>query len=181
MQRITSSDQQNEQINIKEINHLSDQEQAERIADKFYSIPNEYEALKMEDIIIPPFNAKDIPQFHLSQVWLHLTQLKTNKATVPGDFPAKLTKEFALYIAEPLTDIINTAVRRGEYLKLYIFKNCTPVSKSYPPKISAEVRNISGLFTFDKIMEKLIFKLIISDMRDNIDPSQYGNQKGVCQ
>ena len=105
LKRITSSDQQSEQITIEEINHLSDQEQDEKIADKFSSIPNEYDSLKTEDIIIPPFSEKEVPQFHPSQVWLHLTQLKTNKATVPGDFPAKLTKEFAAYIAEPLTDI----------------------------------------------------------------------------
>ena len=133
MKRITSSDQQSEQITIEEINHLSDQEQAEKIADKFSSIPNEYDSLKTEDIIIPPLSEKEVPQFHPSQVWLHLTQLKTNKATVPGDFPAKLTKEFAAYIAEPLTDIINSGVRRGEYPKLYKFENCTPVPKSYPP------------------------------------------------
>ena len=41
------------------------------------------------------------------------------------------------------------------------------------------MRNINGLLTFDKIMEKLISELIISDMRLHLDPSQYGNQKGI--
>ena len=168
-----------QQINIDEINHLPDQEQAEIIAEKFSSIQNEYQPLKTEDISVPPFSEKDIPQFHPSQVWLHLTQLKTNKATVPGDFPAKLIKQFAAYLAEPLTDIINTSVRLGEYPQLYKFEICTPVPKSYPPQTTSQVRNISGLLTFDKIMEKLISELIISDMSPNMDPSQYGNQKGV--
>ena len=48
----------------------------------------------------------------------------------------------------------------------------------YTKKI-LEVRNISGLLTFDKIFEKLISELIISDMSNHIDPSQYGNQRGV--
>ena len=44
-------------------------EQAERIAEKFSSIQNEYQPLKNEDITVPPFNASDIPQFHPAQVW----------------------------------------------------------------------------------------------------------------
>ena len=40
LKRITSYDQKDGQINIDEISHLSDQDQAEKIADKFTSIPN---------------------------------------------------------------------------------------------------------------------------------------------
>ena len=179
LKRITSRDQRNEQINIDEISHLPDQEQAEIIAEKFSSIQNQYDPLKKEDIDIPQFSDKDIPQFHPAQVWLHLAQLKTKKATVPGDFPATLIKQFATYIAEPLMDIIIASVRRGEYTQLYKFEVCTPVPKCYPTKTTSQVRNISGLLTIDKIAEKLISELIISDMSESIDPSQYGNQKGV--
>ena len=179
LKRITSNDQMSQQVNIDEISHLPDQEQAEIIAAKFSSIQNEYQPLKTEDISVPTFSKEEFPQFQPSQVWLLLTQLKTNKATVPGDFPAKLIKLFAAYIAEPLTDIINTGVKRGEYPQLYKFEVCTPVPKSYPPQNTSQIRNISGLLTFDKIMEKLISELIISDMRLNMDPAQYGNQKGI--
>jgi hypothetical protein len=107
LKRITSSDQRSDQINIEEISHLTDQEQAEIIAEKFSSIQKEYQPLKNEDITVPPFDAKDIPQFHPAQVWQLLAQLKTNKATVPGDFPATLSKHFAAYLSDPLADIIN--------------------------------------------------------------------------
>ena len=43
----------------------------------------------------------------------------------------------------------------------------------------SQLRNISGLLTFDKVAEKLIAELIISDMEEKIYPSQFGNQKGV--
>ena len=39
------------------------------------------------------------------------------------------------------------------------------------------LRPISNLFNFDKIMEKIISEMIISDMQSKLDPSQYGNQK----
>ena len=35
------------------------------------------------------------------------------------------------------------------------------------------------MLNFDKITEKLLSELIISDMSDSVDSSQYGNQKGV--
>ena len=41
------------------------------------------------------------------------------------------------------------------------------------------MRNISGLLTFDKIMETLLADLMISDMKPRMDPKQYGNQKGI--
>ena len=179
LKRITSNDQTNQQVNIDEISHLSDQAQADIIAEKFSSIQNEYKPLQTEDISIPNFSENEIPQFKPAQVWLLLAQLDTNKATVPGDFPAKLSKLFAAYLAEPLTDIINTSIRRGEYPQLYKYEISTPVPKVYPPKTLSDVRNISGLLTFDKIMEKLLAGLIISDMRLKMDPSQYGNQKGT--
>ena len=51
--------------------------------------------------------------------------------------------------------------------------------KQYPPKSIEHLRNISGLLNIDKIGEKLISRLMISDMKKNIDPSQFANQKGI--
>ena len=86
---------------------------------------------------------------------------------------------FAAYLAEPLADVINTSIRRGEYPQLYKFEISTPVPKKYPPRSTSEIRNISGLLNVDKIMETLLSELMVADMKPNIDPSQYGNQKGV--
>ena len=180
LKQITSFDQQKaEQLNIDDINHLTDQQQAEIIADKFASVQNEYEALQTEDIDIPPFSKSDIPKFHPSQVWFILSRLDTSKATVPGDFPPQLMKHFAAYLADPLTDIFNTGMSRGEYPKLYKFEVSTPVPKAYPTQSVTQLRNISGLLMFDRVYEKLLAQLMVSDMKDKIDPAQYGNQSGV--
>ena len=179
LKRITSYDPKDDQINIDEISHFSDQDQAEKIADKLTSIPNQYEKQKTEDISFPPFTQEEIPQIEPSRVWVLLSQLKTNKANVPGDFPAKLSKMFAACLAEPLADIINTSIRRGEYPNLYKIEVSTPVPKKYPPRSTSEIRNISGLINFDKITETLLAEMMISDMKPTMDPSQYGNQKGV--
>jgi hypothetical protein len=74
-----------------------------------------------------------------------MTQIKTNKATVPGDFPARLIKHFAAYLAEPFTDIVNTGIRRGEYPRIYKFEIATPVPKvPHQPQDTSQIRNISG-------------------------------------
>ena len=179
LKRITGFDQKSEKVIIQEIHHLSDQQQAEKIADYFSSIPNEYDELKSEDIKIPQFSTDEIVKFHVSQVWLQLTKIKTNKATVRGDLPARLIKEFAAYLAEPFADVINTSLRRGEYPDIYKYEISSPVPKVYPPETVKQMRNISGLLNFDKIMEKMISELMISDMRAKADPCQYGNEKGT--
>ena len=133
LKNITSYDQhKNEQPNVEEIRHLPDQEQAELIAGQFAKIQNGYDPLKNADISVPQFSESEIPHFSPAQVWFALTKLNTNKATVPGDLPAKLIKEFAAYLAEPLADILNASVGRGEYPKIYKFELSTPVPKVYP-------------------------------------------------
>ena len=180
LKKMTSHDQlKTEQSHVDEIRHLSDQEQVEIIANQFAKIQNEYDPLNSDDISVPYFSESEIPLFHPSQIWFVLTQLNTNKATVQGDYPARFIKQFAAYLAEPFTDIVNTSVRRGEYPQIYKFEISTPVPKVYPTEKTAQLRNISGLFNFDKVMEKLLAELMISDMADKLDPAQYGNQKGI--
>ena len=180
LKKLSSHDQVKREIPIvDEIRDLSDQEQAEKIADKFAQIQNEYNPLQTEDISVPKFNQSEIPKFEVSKVWFALTKINTNKSTVPGDFPAILIKKFAAYLADPLTNIINSSISQGKYPQIYKYEISTPVPKVHPTESTDQLRNISGLLNFDKIMEKLIAELMISDMKANLDPSQYGNQKKI--
>ena len=145
LKRITSHDQKGQQVNIDSISHLSDQEQAEIIADKFSSIPNEYEELRNDDISLPEFPPEDIPQFEPARVWLLLSQLKTNKATPPGDFPVKLSKMFAAYLAELLCDVINT---KHEIYKCEV----SPLfPSSTPQKIPQKLETLVGYLPLTRL------------------------------
>ena len=67
LKKMTAHDQQrNEKVIIPDISHLSDIEQANKLAEHFSQIPNEYDQLKMEEIKIHPIEDKDIP--HLNQL-----------------------------------------------------------------------------------------------------------------
>ena len=50
---------------------------------------------------------------------------------------------------------------RGEWSKLYKSEIITPVPKIFPPSSPDDLRNISGLLTFNKIAEKIISEIII--------------------
>ena len=82
-------------------------------------------------------------------------------------------------MADHLTDILNTRLVRGEYPRIYKFEVSTPVPKLHPTQSVSQLRNISGLLTFDKIIEKLISQLMISDMEEKFDLGQFGNQKNI--
>ena len=51
--------------------------------------------------------------------------------------------------------------------------------KVFPSKEISDLRNISGLLTINKISEKCISELMISDMKAKLAPSQFANQKGI--
>ena len=94
-----------------------------------------------------------------------LSHLKVNKSTVPGDIPVKLLKESSAHLAHPLTEVFNSSLIQGVYQNIYKCEVCTPVPKTYPVEKMEQMRNISGLLTSDKVFEKLLSELIISDMR----------------
>ena len=155
LKRICSYDQQkSEPVVVDSIKHLSSKEQAEKMADKFCKVSQEYEPLRTSDIQVPKFEKSEIPSFVPKQVKKHLQKLKANKAVPPGDIPLKLIKQFASQLSIPLCEIINSSIKLGAWSKLWKCESVTPVPKVFPPKSPEELRNISGLLTFDKIAEK---------------------------
>ena len=106
-----------------------------------------------------------------------LTQLKTNKSVIPGDISARVYKKLAVYICEPLTHVYNSSLLQGQYPSIYKFELSTPVPKKHPVEKMSLMQNISGLLTADKVFESLLSELIVSDIEDKADQSQYGNKK----
>ena len=57
-------------------------------------------------------------------------------------------------------------------------ESVTPVPKVTNPKTVDDLRKISGLLNISKILEKVIVKYLVSDIKGNLDKSQYANQEG---
>ena len=181
LKRMSSHDQtKSEEVQVEEISHLSNQDQAEAIADNFSKISNEYQPLTTSDIDLETSNVlTPVPVIEAHQVYEYLRKIKTNVSTVKGDIPASIIKEFAVELSAPLADIVSCSVKRGEYADIWKIETVTPVPKEYPPKNVSKLRKISGLINFSKITEKMIGDLMLKDMKKGRDSSQYGNEKGV--
>ena len=91
----------------------------------------------------------------------------------------KIFKEFAYHLSEPITSLINQCIADGAWPDVFKHEIVTPIPKVFPPKKIEDLRNISGLLTINKVAEKCIAELIISDMKEKLDPKQYANQKGI--
>ena len=178
LKRITRYDQvKSETIQVYAISHLSDQNQAEMIADHQAKISNSYKGIERSDINIPSFGPEDIPQLSEAKVKEYIGRLKSRKSTPPGDIPVKITKEFGQYLCIPLTDIINSSFKQGQWASCYKKEVITPVPKEYPVSELSMLRPISSLLSFNKVQEMAVCEMIAQDMKDKLDPTQYGNRR----
>ena len=178
LKRMTRQDQDKSEVTrVEEISHLSDQEQAELIADNLAEISNSYKGIERSDIDIPSFGPEDIPQLSQAKVKEYICRLKSRKSTPPGDIPVKITKEFAQYLCIPLTDIINSSFKQGHWASCYNKEVITPVPKKYPVSELSMLRPISSLLSFNKVQEMAVCDMIAQDMKDKLDPTQYGNRR----
>ena len=177
LKRLSNFDLKPEIIRVEQISQLSEQAQAEAIADNLSSVSNQYQPLQRDQITIPPFTSKDVPYNQPYKVRDHLEKIKINKATVPGDIPARIIKEFAVFLCIPVADIINSGIQLGQWPKVYKHELMTPVPKQFPPDTIDRLRLIANLVNLNKIMEQIISQMLISDMMQSIDKKQFGNQK----
>ena len=181
LKRITRYDQgKSETIQVDAISHLSDQNQAEMIADHQAKISNSYKGIERSDIDIPSFGPEDIPQLSEAKVKEYIGRLKSRKSTPPGDIPVKITKELAQYLCIPLTDIINSSFKQGQWASCYKKEVITPVPKEYPVSELSMLRPISSLLSCNKVQEMAVCDMIAQDMKDKLDPT-HQHWPGISQ
>ena len=173
LKRISNYDKENRSdLKVEEINHLTDQDQAEAIADSFNKISQEYTEIKLEDIEIPNIEEKTIPVFTAWQIIKYMKNVKTNKATIPGDIPARIVKNSSIPLSVPFTHMINHSIKTGKWPDAYKQELITPIGKQFPVESLEQLRPISNLPICNKIQESIISDMIISDMKAKMDPTQ---------
>ena len=175
-----SAHHQNEESIVQELIGLSDQDQAEQIADQFCEVSNLYQPLENESIQLESKrDDRPPPEINPYLVYLKIMSIKKKTSTLIDDMPMKVIKYCAEELSFPLSDIYTRAVNYGEYPNIYKLEIVTPVAKIYPPQTTKDLRKIAGTKNFSKIFEMFLAELMIEDMKISRDPSQYGNTKGV--
>ena len=61
----------------------------------------------------------------------------------------------------------------------WLLESQIPIPKEYPVINIDNLRNISILKNFSKIAESMLARIIVTDVKDRMDKSQYNNCKGI--
>ena len=181
VKRMTGKDsERQEKICIDDLIGIDDQKQAEMIADHYSKISNQYSKICKEEFSQYVNNGEG-PFVEPIKVYNIIKSANKKAATVPGDLPMRLIAEFAVELSFPLANIINCCIESGVYPDMYKRELVTPVPKVYPPQKMTDLRKISGLFNFSKIIDKILGEFIIANMSKTRDPSQFGNEKQISR
>ena len=78
-------------------------------------------------------------------------------------------KKFADQLSAPLTDILNTSITLGQWPDIFKVEAVTSIPKVFPTQDIEDLRNVSGLKNLNKVIEKIISKMMLEDMKLKID------------
>ena len=88
LKKLTSFDQwKSDDLIVEEIKELSEEEQAEKIADKFAAVSQEFDEIIATDVDIPEFSKAEIPEISVQEV---KENMDTSKSNVNNDIPARI-------------------------------------------------------------------------------------------
>ena len=166
VKRMTGQENTNKgKIIVDELTGLSDEEQAELIADHYSQISNLYDPVQDDDFSdYLKDNCSPPPKIEPRKVHSTIQTMNMKAATANGDVPIKLISEFSVEFAFPLAHIINFCLKTGVYPNLWKLESVTPAPKVFPPEKIKDLRKISGLLNFSKITDKIIGEFLIEDM-----------------
>ena len=101
-------------------------------------------------------------------------KINVNKAPGPNDSVLKISKEFALVLAVPLTEIFNDSFREKYFPKMWKQYKLKGISKSIPCSTVDNLRPIALTSVLSKVQESFVLDWINEDIHDKISESQLG-------
>ena len=157
---------------------LSNQQVAEKVAEHFSKISQEYSPLDISQL--PAYLPAPQPlKVYEIDVADRIFKLKNRKSTQPIDLPSKVRKQFHSELAIPLTNIFNSCLEKYQYPRLWKHEWVVPAPKVNNPNLCKDLRKISLTSEFSLVFEGIIKDWILEDISHNIDRAQFGNQKGT--
>ena len=159
---------------------LSNLECAEKIADYFSRVSQEYPPLNLNNL--PP-NVKEYlgnpegnsaPVLSHSDVYKMLLRSKKPNSMVPGDLPRKLVQQFPGELATPVTAIFNKISQSKLYPDQWKVEHQLPIPKVNPPMAEEDLRNISKTVFLSKVYESFVADWLLFIIQPYLDPGQCG-------
>ena len=167
-----------DQVKVAELAGLTNTQAAQKIAAHFAAISSEYSPI--DNAQLPCYlPASPPPQVEEYDVYKRLNRLKKTRSTLPIDVPEKIRRECALFLAEPVAQIINYSLVQSQYPAVWKQEWVTPVPKISHPQVISDLRKISGTSDYNKVFEGFLKDWIMEDISKNIDIGQCGGQAGI--
>ncbi|XP_065582837.1 uncharacterized protein LOC136041954 [Artemia franciscana] len=107
-------------------------------------------------------------------VFKELIKIKPNSASYPSELPVKLVREYAPFIAKPLSVLINLCFMLGTFPDIWKKAYIRVIPKSSPPKACDELRPISITPCLAKVTEAFVLRRLLDQISSSIDKYQYG-------
>ena len=142
-----------------EVENLSDEESAERIAQHFATISQEYPPLDVSSLperVQTKLECEESPPAVSDyEAYRQIRAAKKNRSGVPNDLPRLLVQEFAPELATPVGKIVRQIVKTGEWPRQWKLEHIVPIGKVPMPETEDDLRPISLTPFFSKVTEIL--------------------------
>ena len=152
---------------------------ADKLNSFFQSISTDLPTFDLLTSCDPPQPITDRFIISVEDVEKRLIKTNTRKAVGPDNILNWILADCAPLIAKPLTSIFNSSIREGYIPPTWKSAIVTPVPKVNPPQvIEKDLRPISLTPVISKHLEYFIYNWLLDEIKDKIDPNQFGALKG---
>ena len=162
----------------RDANTLSGQELADSLNTYYTSVNAEIPPLNVNLLSAFPLAFEDITiQPH--EVGSKLLAVNPYKSYGPDNIPCPIVNEFAYELAEPITTIFNKTLQSGIAPTLWKESNIIPIPKVSSPNEGSDTRPISLTPCLSKVLEDIVAKWLIDNIKGKIDQRQFGCLQGA--
>ena len=165
--------------------NLTNQEAAERIAEHFSAISQEFTPLDVNNLpsrvktkLNTAYTEGGPPTVSVQDTLKKINKAKKPKSGVPGDLPAEIVKEFSDELAPPVCQILNNVFRSAVWPDQWKKEFVTPIGKVPLPDTEDDIRPISLTNFFSKVAEHFVVTWLLEYIGKKIDIRQFGGSKG---
>ena len=157
---------------LPEHDDLSVQEAADRIAEHFSKISQEFPPLSTDILpervnikLASPESESKIPFIYEYEVYDNIRAANKPKSGVPGDLPRKLINEFGPELSLPVCSIFNNILKSAKQGSVkwpiaWKLEYGTPLQKIPVPLTEDDLRVISLTSFFSKVMEEICCHMV---------------------
>ena len=163
---------------------LSPAQSAEKIADYFSMISQEFAAL---DISLLPaqvrtylrnYNPDVAPRLTVSAIYSRIKKARKPNGLVPGDLPKKLLQHCANIISVPAAYIFNQITITAVFPTQWKVEHQLAIPKNFPPENEDDLRNLAKTPFLSKVYESFVGGWLLDIIKPYLDPDQCG-MKGL--